>query len=198
MTALPAPDIRSQFLDGMSRAATMVSIVATDGTAGRAGVTVSAFSSVSADTDRPTLLVCINANSSAADAILANRAFSVNLLREDQAYISDVFAGRHRDFVADKFDCAKWVVSATGAPCLMDALVVFDCRTVSVHRVGSHHVLFGEVEAVATGAEGRALIYARRDYGAPQPIARSSVDRATWHSPIITNIPTTTALEQPT
>ena len=44
-----APEIRTQFLDGMSRAAFCVNVVTTDGPAGRAGVTVSAMSSVSAD-----------------------------------------------------------------------------------------------------------------------------------------------------
>ncbi|WP_256461624.1 hypothetical protein [Bradyrhizobium barranii] len=35
-----AMDVRTQFLDGMSRAAFCVNVVTTDGPAGRAGVTV--------------------------------------------------------------------------------------------------------------------------------------------------------------
>ena len=52
--------IRDSFLQGMSRAAQTVNIVTTDGPAGRAGVTVSAMASVSADTPQPTLLVCVH------------------------------------------------------------------------------------------------------------------------------------------
>ena len=43
-------DLRQDFLDGMSFVAATVNVVATDGPAGRVGTTVSAMSSVSADT----------------------------------------------------------------------------------------------------------------------------------------------------
>ena len=52
------PELRQRFLTGMSNAACTVSVVTTDGPAGRFGVTVSAMASVSADTPKPTLLVC--------------------------------------------------------------------------------------------------------------------------------------------
>ena len=98
-------DLKPQFFDAMSNSATTVNIVTTDGKAGRAGVTVSAMSSVSADTPKPTLLVCINENSAAAEMILDNRVYCVNVLRSDQSYISDVFAGRYKNKFEDKFDC---------------------------------------------------------------------------------------------
>ncbi len=166
----PAPDLRAQFLDAMSRAANMVTIVATDGGAGRAGVTVSAMASVSADTDQPTLAVCVNANGASAAAILANGVFSVNFLRDDQSFVSDVFAGRFADRFSDKFDCGTWEAGATGAPLLRDALASFDCRIVAVHRVGLHYLVLGEVHAVLAGTSGMALVYARRSYSSPQPI----------------------------
>jgi len=86
--------LRQQFLLGMSYAACTVNVVTTDGVAGRHGITVSAMVSVSADTPRPTLLVCIHHLSPVADALLQNGVFCVNVLREDQAHISDAFAGR--------------------------------------------------------------------------------------------------------
>ncbi|EBA01956.1 flavin reductase-like, FMN-binding protein [Rhodobacterales bacterium HTCC2150] len=90
-------NLRQGFLTGMSCAACTVNIVTTDGPAGRAGVTVSAMSSVSADTPKPTLLVCVHHLSPAADLILENGVFCVNVLRDDQGYISDTFAGRFKD-----------------------------------------------------------------------------------------------------
>jgi flavin reductase (DIM6/NTAB) family NADH-FMN oxidoreductase RutF len=168
--ALPMPELREAFIDAMSRAASMVSIVTTDGAAGRAGVTVSAMSSVSADTTRPTLMVCVNANSTAASAILANGVFCVNFLRDDQSVISDVFAGRSKDRFAEKFDCGEWRAGTTGSPTLVDALAVFDCRIAAAQTIGQHHVLFGEVEAVTTGPEGPALVYALRNYSSPRPL----------------------------
>ena len=68
-------DIRAQFLQGMSAAACTVSVVTTDGAHGRAGVTVSAMSSVSADGAAPTLLVCVHSLSPAAKTIIANGTF---------------------------------------------------------------------------------------------------------------------------
>ena len=96
MDAISPQGLRTRFLNGMSHAACTVNVVTTDGPAGRAGVTVSAMSSVSADTDKPTLLVCVHHMSPAATAIVENRVFCVNVLRDDQSHISDTFAGVSR------------------------------------------------------------------------------------------------------
>lgn len=167
MTDIAAPDpaLRARFLEGMSAAACTVNVVTTDGPAGRAGVTVSAMASVSADTDRPTLLVCVHHRSPAAAAILENGVFAVNVLRDDQSHISDAFAGRFRDAVPDRFAAADWVAMPTGAPRLADPLVAFDCRVASGERVGTHHVLFGEVADIHVSGRGAPLIYAGRAYG---------------------------------
>ena len=57
--------MRQSFLHAMSLTAATVTVVTTGGPAGRAGVTVSAMTPVSADGDAPMLLVCINDASSA-------------------------------------------------------------------------------------------------------------------------------------
>ncbi len=156
--------LRDDFLRGMSHAAATVNIIATDGPAGRAGVTVSAMASVSADTEQPTLLTCVHHLSPAAQRIIDNGAFTVNVLRDDQSYISDTFAGRFKDQVADKFDCCDWRPMATGCPRVVDPLVAFDCRVTSSERVGTHHVFYGAVQEVFTGPFGSPLLYAHRAY----------------------------------
>lgn len=163
----PEASLRDQFLAAMSRAAQTVNVITTDGPAGRAGVTVSAMASVSADTPLPTLLVCVNQTASAAPQLLANGRFVVNVLRDDQAHVADVFAGRHRDRMADKFDVTGWTAMPSGLPRADAALVAFDCRLSSSTLVGTHHVLFGEVEAVHIAPRGQPLIYAHRAYGSP-------------------------------
>jgi flavin reductase (DIM6/NTAB) family NADH-FMN oxidoreductase RutF len=132
--------LRQQFLHGMSHAACTVNVVTTDGIAGRHGVTVSAMVSVSADTPQPTLLVCIHHLSPVVSALLENGVFCVNVLRDDQAHISDNFAGRSGVQGAAKFDCATWTTQLTGAPRVVDSLVAFDCRVTASERVGSHFV----------------------------------------------------------
>jgi flavin reductase (DIM6/NTAB) family NADH-FMN oxidoreductase RutF/DNA-binding transcriptional LysR family regulator len=163
-----ADDLRSRFLDAMSHTACTVNIITTDGVGGRAGVTISAMTSVSADSARPTLLVCVHQLSPASAAIAANGVFCVNILRDDQAYISDCFAGRYKTPDGDKFSCTSWVPQSTGAPRALDALVAFDCRLVSSQLVGSHYVFLGEVEDVFVNKPGLPLIYANRAYGTPR------------------------------
>ena len=166
---MPQPSdaaLRELFIGGMSHAASTVNVVTTDGAAGRGGVTVSAMSSVSADTPRPTLLVCVHQQSPVAQQIIANGVFCVNILKDDQAYISDAFAGRFKDQLDDKFDCCDWVPMRSGAPRVRDPLVGFDCHVMSAERVGTHHVFFGEVDEVFIADQGSPLIYARRAYGA--------------------------------
>lgn len=159
--------LREAFLEGMSRAAATVNVITTAGPAGRAGLTVSAMTSVSADTPKPVLLVCINASSAGAAAMIENGVFAVNILGESQTAVSDVFAGRGAHRGEAKFDCARWCAGATGAPLLEDALVSFDCR-VGLHRlIGTHHVIFGDVEGVHLAAPCRPLIYADRGYAVP-------------------------------
>lgn len=160
--------LRQRFLHGMSHAACTVNVVTTDGAAGRHGVTVSAMVSVSADTPQPTLLVCIHHRSAVAEAVLENGVFCVNVLRDDQAHISDNFAGRSSARGAAKFDCTEWTTQVTGAPRVLDALVAFDCRVTASERVGSHFVVFGSVQDIHVAGGGAPLIYANRAYGVPR------------------------------
>jgi flavin reductase len=163
------PDIRTQFLHGMSRAAFCVNVVTTDGPGGRAGVTVSAMSSVSADGESPTLLVCIHHQSKTAAAIVENGVFCINILRDDQSELADHFGGRSKFGDGDKFAQGTWLTADTGAPRLADSVVAFDCRVIATERVGTHHVFIGAVGAVTVG-NGAALIYADRAYGRAHPI----------------------------
>src|SRR5271156_912618 len=160
--------LRQRFLLGMSHAACTVNVVTTDGVAGRHGVTISAMVSVSADPPQPTLLVCIHHKSAVAAAVLENGVFCVNVLRDDQAHISDHFAGRSSARGAAKFDCAQWTTQVTGAPRVVDSLVAFDCRVTASERVGSHFVVFGSVQDIFVSGGGAPLIYANRAYGVPR------------------------------
>jgi len=167
---LPDPALRQRFLNGMGLAACTVNVVTTEGPAGRHGVTVSAMASVSADTSRPTLLVCVHELSSAAQAIIDNGVFCVNILRDDQSFISDCFAGRARTPDGNKFSCTSWTTLATGAPRVADVLAAFDCRILSAQKIGTHHVIIGSVEEIFALDHGSPLIYANRAYGTPSRI----------------------------
>jgi len=168
-------DLRRDFLQAMSLAASTVVVVTTDGPAGRAGVTVSAMSSVSADGPAPTLLVCVHHLSPAAAAILANGVFCVNVLRDDQSAVSDTFAGRSPSPGGDKFAATAWAPGPVGAPRLAGALAWFDCRLAAGERVGTHHVLIGAAAAIDTAGPGAPLLYANRGYGTPAPLPQTAL-----------------------
>lgn len=160
--------LRADFVAAMGNAATGVTVVATDGSAGRFAQTVSAMSSVSADP--PSLLVCVNRRSPLADAAARNGVFSVNVLAVDQARVSDVFAGRAADGCAPyDFGCARWLPLHTGAPALAGASAVFDCRLATHHEHGTHRILIGEVLASSV-TDAAPLVHHARAYGSHRPL----------------------------
>lgn len=164
-------DLRTAFIEAMSRTATGVTIVTTEGPAGRFGQTVSAMCSVSADP--PSLLVCIKTTSVIVNAIRQHRALGVNVLRADQRRVADTFAGRSNWGTPYDFGIARWNTLETGSPLLIGAVGRFDCRLSTVLEVGSHSVLFGDVVS-AESASGTPLLYARRSYGEHQEIPRQN------------------------
>jgi flavin reductase len=161
----PVPDdVKPGFLEAMRYLAHSVTVVATDGPAGRGGATATAMASVSAEGDSPTLLVCLNAASHSGRTVLANGVFTLTVLGEDGAEISAIFAGRHVDG-HDKFDGLAWERAANGAPILQAAVSVFECRVAEAHLVSTHHVIVGAVEAVRLVRPGPTLVYGDRRYG---------------------------------
>jgi flavin reductase (DIM6/NTAB) family NADH-FMN oxidoreductase RutF len=155
---------RGAFLTAMARVFSMVTIVSTDGPAGRFAVTVSSAGSASADP--PLVLACINRRSPVNAAIHANGVFCINVLAVGQEHLSDCFAGRPRDGASFDFAGTDWVSGKTGSPILRDGVAAFDCVLQSSHGAGSHTVFFGRVLEVLDGGS-MPLIYGRRSYGWP-------------------------------
>jgi flavin reductase len=162
-------EARRSFLEAMAEAATGVTLVTSDGPAGRFGVTVSAFASVSADP--PMLLACINRKSPAAAAIAANGGFCVNVLTAAQSFLADVFAGRSDRYAPYDFTCADWR-RAEGGWRLTDSVASFACALDREVAAGSHQILIGRVLATHHNGQPDAtsLVYSRRAYSIAQPI----------------------------
>lgn len=157
------PDaLRANFVEGMSRAAFTVSIVTTDGAAGRHGLTVSAMTSVAADP--PSLLVCINDQSRIIRPLQQHGHFAVSVLGNSHVALADRFAGRTE--AQDRFSAGTWRRLASGSPAVADAVVIFDCRLQNTAKLGTHFVFFGHVDDVIMH-EGAPLIHHRRRYGGP-------------------------------
>jgi len=151
------------YRDAMSEIASPVHLIATDGAAGPAGMTVTALASIS--DQPPTLLVCVNRHSPSTRRFIENGVFSVNALGFSDLALADIFAGRTGEHFEQKFSHGLWRPGKTGAPLLESALASFDCRLIEVKDVATHHVFFGAVEAVSHRKEGASLLYHRRAYG---------------------------------
>ena len=78
--------------------------------------------------------------------------------------IADVFAGRTKCTMEERFDSGAWTELSTGSPALTDAVVAFDCRVIETKMVATHNVVFAGVVAVRLGRPGGALVYHARAY----------------------------------
>lgn len=153
---------RQSYRDAMARLGAAVSVITTTGADGDAGFTASAVCSVT--DDPPTLLVCMNRDSSLHETFRVNGVLCVNTLAASQEALSPLFAGLTDVPVARRFDAARWTTLATGAPVLAGAVVSFDCRIAQVTEVGTHSVFFCEVLAIQAGPAHEGLIYFGRSY----------------------------------
>ena len=156
--------LRQPFLDAMSRLTNTVCVVTTDGKAGRAGTTVTAMTPVSADSEAPSLLVCLHADSLTAKAITQNGVFAVNVLGEGQSGLANGFAGRNGTSGPDKYDGVDHGPGTTGCAHLDEAVVIFDCRLKLQQAWGTHIIFIGEVEDVVINEPSQVLTYTKRKY----------------------------------
>jgi len=155
---------KQQFLEAMSRGATFITVLTTNGDGGRFGVTVSSMTSVSADGFAPTILACVHHKSPFAAAVLVNKNFCANILHEGQHPISDLFSGRHKTGHAERFDGLAWTKSANGQPSITGATANFDCVLRTSVMWETHHVLIAHVLDVTLNEDPRALLYGQRAY----------------------------------
>ncbi|HLF83604.1 MAG TPA: flavin reductase family protein [Blastocatellia bacterium] len=152
------PVSKDEFRAALSRFISGVTVVTTLGKDNRpAGITVSAFSSVSLEP--PLVLACIDRHASLHDHLTEGSYFAVNILAEDQQGVSRLFASRDED----RFDGARYGWGVSGVPLLDGALACIECRVVYAYPGGDHTIIVGEVESTRI-AEHKPLAYYRGGY----------------------------------
>lgn len=162
MNAMARPPVAAvDFVSAMGLAATGVSVVTTDGPAGRFGLTVSAVSSVSAEP--PLVLICINRKSPAVAALDGNGTFAVNLLAAHNRAYAETFSGRPREGRPFDFANHPWRDGDTGLPLVVDATAVFECATHESIDAGTHRIYIGRVLAAHRG-QAEPLVYCNRAF----------------------------------
>lgn len=149
------------FRDGMSMLGGAVSVITTDGEAGRFGFTATAVTSVT--DEPPTLLVCMNRNSFANPHFKTNGVLCVNVLQSHHQDVSWHFASRDLQS-EERFAKHQWTSLTTGSPVLEESLVGFDCEIFESHEIGSHTVFYCRVKDAKINSDGQGLVYFNRAY----------------------------------
>lgn len=137
---------RNEFISAMRRVANSVTVVTTNGAAGRHGATVSAFCSVSADP--PTVLVCLNAKSRIARLVAENGHFNVNVLPDNAMGIANRFCGNDDEVLSDRFQDVE--IGPDAVPSISGA-TIFKCIVGEVIPSGSHLITTGLVQSTHMG-----------------------------------------------
>lgn len=158
------------FRRGLSHFASGVTVVTTRDDAGRpAGLTASAFTSVSLTP--PLILVCVAQNAQSYPTLRDSKGFAINILAGGQESISNRFASS-KGTSAEKFEGIGHSPGTLGFPLIEGALAHLECSTVHAYPGGDHTIFVGQVEAVRTQDDSvEPLLYYRGRYGRVQPPA---------------------------
>ncbi len=146
-----------QFREALRNFASGVTVVTTADQDRPAGMTVSAFSAVSLDP--PLIQICVDRQAFTHEVIARAGQFAVNILAEDQAHLSRLFASHEQH----KFASVSYRRSDTGLPLLDGVLTALECRVVEAVAAGDHTIYIGEVLATHIGA-GAPLLYYQSAY----------------------------------
>lgn len=161
--AAPVSVTTIDFRTVMGQFATGVTIVtALDGDR-PLGITVNALSSVSLDP--PLVMIALDRKRFIVPMIDATHRYAINVLHEDQQWVSDCFAGANVTPNREAFCGAGWRPGPTGLPLLEGAIASMECEVVERFTVGDHHLYVGRVEALSLDdPEAPPLLYHRRRY----------------------------------
>ena len=148
-----------QFKDLMARFAATVTVVTADTDEGPIGMTVTAFTSVSADP--PIVLVCVDRRQGSADLYRDAKGYTVNFMPRGEGDLAMVYATHG----ADKFGATGTTpTDGPGGPVLDVAYGYLECRTIDVAEVGDHWVVYAEVVDAALTSDASPLLWHDRGF----------------------------------
>lgn len=116
-------------------------------------------SAVSLSIEPPTLLVCVNRNSSSFEVLKATGFFGWSCLGAAHQPVAERFSGVTGVRGAARYDSADWETAVTGARLLVGAPTAFDCTIDEMIDRATHTIVIGRVQAIRTTADAGALTY---------------------------------------
>jgi flavin reductase (DIM6/NTAB) family NADH-FMN oxidoreductase RutF len=155
-----------QFKAALKQWPSGVSVVTTRVDGLPAGMTVSAFFSVSLSP--PLVAVCLDRKAATLGLITQNGRFAVNVLSSAQSDLSDRFAAKDNEPI--RFEgVALDTVEAAGSPLISGAVLHLDCELTATHDAGDHVLCVGRV-SIAITHPGSPLIYHASAYHSLHPL----------------------------
>jgi flavin reductase (DIM6/NTAB) family NADH-FMN oxidoreductase RutF len=142
-----------------------VTVITTKDPDGRpAGLTASAFTSVSLNP--PLILVCVAHDAHSYPALAAASHFAVNILAGHHESVSSRFATKPAAHPSEKFEGVDFRPGSLGLPVLKDSLAELECVTVHAYPAGDHTIFVGRVEAAESRGDSglEPLLYYRGKY----------------------------------
>ena len=139
-----------------------VCVVGTDADGDRLAVTVGSL--VSLSLEPPLVGISIGRDLGLHELLRSAGAFSISILRGDQAHVAAHFARGAPPIVL--WDGVALRDSVTGVPLLADAVAWIECRIWAEYPTGDHTFFVGEVVALEQGEPGPGLVYREHGYHA--------------------------------
>lgn len=131
---------------------TGVTVVTVQGTEEPRGLAVNAFASVSLEP--PSILICIQKNSSTYSHLVAADHFGVNVLAASQTDVARVFATKQDR----KFDHVDWHAGELGVPLLDGATATMEVELQDTLHAATHTIFIGRIRRLG-GSGSPPLIY---------------------------------------
>jgi flavin reductase (DIM6/NTAB) family NADH-FMN oxidoreductase RutF len=150
------------FRQAMRQLAGGVSVVTVGAHEERTGLTATSVTSLCADP--PTLLVCVNRDSSSYQALTRFGFFAVNVLAADQREVAERFGGGSALKGSQRYQGGRWLVMPSGVCRLADAAAVFECEVDECIERHTHAIVIGLVRHVLVGSGSGALVRWRGAY----------------------------------
>ncbi len=147
--------------------ATAVTVVTAAGEGGPAGFL--ALSATHLTASPPTMMVSIDAKTSALETIRAAKHFAINVLSERDRDLADMFGGKGDLKGAARFSTRPWFKLSTGAPVLESAVATIDCELDDLIERHGAVIAIGRIAAFQTGAGLKPLVFFGGSYTTTSP-----------------------------
>jgi flavin reductase (DIM6/NTAB) family NADH-FMN oxidoreductase RutF len=153
------PSDRRSFRSALGRFASGLTVITCRNDDRLDGMTCQSFASVSLEP--PLISICLTEGSATLAAIDEAGSFCVNVLAEDQQWLSDRFGRPH----PGRWHGMPWSPTTAGHPALAGCLAWLGCEPAARVPAGDHVIIVAAVRELRLGdPTGRPLLYFSGDY----------------------------------